>query len=40
MENLSYLRIGILDTLAKPWGPVDADEEAFCEKARSLSKTS
>ena len=40
MESPSYLRIGIHDTLAKPWCPVDAGEEAFCEKARSSSKSS
>ena len=40
-ENLSNRNTGFYDTLAESWGPVTADEEAFCQQARgSSSKTS
>jgi hypothetical protein len=39
-ENLTYSDTGFYDTLAEPWVPVGADEEAFCERARSSARTS
>ena len=40
-ENLSHPNTSFYDTLAESWGPVTADEEAFCQQARvSSSKTS